>query len=180
MDMMDRDRVHFDKAAFLVLDEADRMLDMGFEPQIRKIVDHETMPSADATYQGEFTRRTLMYSATFPDEIQNLAQDFLYEYIFLAVGRVGSTTALITQQLKYVESAHKTDELLDLIPTLKGKTLVFTAKKRTADTLEGILCRNNFPAITIHGDKTREQREYALKQFRSGDTNIMVATDVAA
>lgn len=180
MDMMDRGRIALQKVGFLVLDEADRMLDMGFEPQIRKIVDDETMPPAFGHHPDDFTRRTLMYSATFPDEIQNLAQDFLHEYIFLAVGRVGSTTALITQQLKYVESAHKTDELLDLIPTLKGKTLVFTATKRTADSIEGILCRNRYSAITIHGDKTQEQREYALKQFRSGDTNIMVATDVAA
>merc|ERR1719203_120179 len=138
------------------------------------------MPPASSDYSDTFTRRMLMYSATFPDEIQNLAQDFLHDYIFLAVGRVGSTTALITQQLKYVESAHKTDELLDLIPTLKGKTLVFTATKRTADSIEGILCRNQYSAITIHGDKTQEQREYALKQFRSGECNIMVATDVAA
>lgn len=180
MDMMDRGRIALDKVGFIVLDEADRMLDMGFEPQIRKIVDHETMPPAYSDFPEEFTRRMLMYSATFPDEIQNLAQDFLHEYIFLAVGRVGSTTALITQQLKYVESQHKTDELLDLIPTLKGKTLVFTATKRTADSIESILCRNQFRAITIHGDKTQEQREYALQQFRSGDCNIMVATDVAA
>merc|ERR1719203_2391317 len=138
------------------------------------------MPPASSDYSDTFTRRMLMYSATFPDEIQNLAQDFLHDYIFLAVGRVGSTTALITQQLKYVESAHKTDELLDLIPTLKGKTLVFTATKRTADSIEGILCRNQYSAITIHGDKTQEQREYALKQFRSGECNVMVATDVAA
>ena len=77
------------------------MLDMGFEPQIRKIVDDETMPAAFGHHPDDFTRRTLMYSATFPDEIQNLAQDFLHEYIFLAVGRVGSTTALITQQVIY-------------------------------------------------------------------------------
>jgi len=180
MDMMDRGRIALDKVGFLVLDEADRMLDMGFEPQIRKIVDDQTMPPADSEYDDVFTRRTLMYSATFPDEIQNLAQDFLHDYIFLAVGRVGSTTALITQQLKYVDTNDKTDELLDLIPTLKGKTLVFTAKKRTADSLESILCRNGWTAITIHGDKSQEQREYALKQFRSGDCNFLVATDVAA
>merc|ERR1719499_1881783 len=121
-----------------------------------------------------------MYSATFPDEIQALAQDFLVNYIFLAVGRVGSTTALITQQLKYVETHNKTAELLDLIPQISGKTLVFTATKRTADNIEMILCREGHKAITIHGDKSQHEREYALKQFRDGDCNIMVATDVAA
>lgn len=178
-DMMDRGKVVLDKVAFLVMDEADRMLDMGFEPQIRQIVDHMTMPPA-VSENGGLCRRTLMYSATFPDEIQALAQDFLHDYIFLAVGRVGSTTNLITQQLKYVETANKTAELLDLIPTINGKCLVFTATKRTADTIEGILCRQGHKAITIHGDKSQSEREFALHAFRDGDTNLLVATDVAA
>ena len=91
-----------------MLDEADRMLDMGFEPQIRRIVEQDTMPKT-----GD--RQTLMFSATFPKEIQMLARDFLENYIFLAVGRVGSTSENITQKIVWVEEHDKRSFLLDLL-----------------------------------------------------------------
>lgn len=91
-----------------MLDEADRMLDMGFEPQIRRIVEQDTMPAT-----GE--RQTLMFSATFPKEIQMLARDFLDNYIFLAVGRVGSTSENITQKIVWVDEHDKRSYLLDLL-----------------------------------------------------------------
>jgi ATP-dependent RNA helicase DDX3X len=96
VDMLERGRVALDCVKFLVLDEADRMLDMGFEPQIRAVVEQFSMP---------VERQTLMFSATFPVEIQRLASDFLRDYIFLAVGRVGSTTDNITQQIRWVRPA---------------------------------------------------------------------------
>lgn len=92
LDMIDRGRIGLDYCRYLVLDEADRMLDMGFEIQIRRIVEKESMPRT-----GD--RQTLMFSATFPHPIQMLARDFLDNYIFLAVGRVGSTSENITQKV---------------------------------------------------------------------------------
>ena len=98
VDFVERARITLSGVSYLVFDEADRMLDMGFEPQIRRIVEEEDMPTSE-------TRQTLMFSATFPKEIQRLASDFLQDYVFLAVGRVGATTESITQKLEYASLA---------------------------------------------------------------------------
>ena len=139
VDLVERGKVGLDYCRFLILDEADRMLDMGFEPQIRRIVEQDTMPKT-----GD--RQTLMFSATFPKEIQVspranynlklhssviinellpqvLARDFLHDYIFLAVGRVGSTSENITQKVVWVEEDDKRSFLLDLI-NASGKIIL--------------------------------------------------------
>ena len=174
VDLLERGRISLENIQYLVLDEADRMLDMGFEPQIRRIVEQEGMP-------GVQDRQTLMFSATFPRDIQMLARDFLKDYIFLSVGRVGSTSENITQTILYVEDEDKKSLLLDLLSAdKKGLTLVFVETKRMADALTDFLIHQNFPATSIHGDRTQRERERALESFRSGATPIMVATAVAA
>ncbi|XP_015691173.2 DEAD-box ATP-dependent RNA helicase 37 [Oryza brachyantha] len=181
MDLLERARVSLQMVNFLALDEADRMLDMGFEPQIRKIVEQMDMPPRGV-------RQTMLFSATFPKEIQRMASDFLAEYIFLAVGRVGSSTDLIAQRVEFVLEADKRSYLMDLLHAQKangahGKqalTLVFVETKRGADALENWLFTNGFPATSIHGDRSQQEREYALRSFKSGATPILVATDVAA
>jgi ATP-dependent RNA helicase DDX3X len=172
-DLIERGKVSLEQVHYLALDEADRMLDMGFEPQIRRIVEGENMPRT-----GE--RQTLLFSATFPKEIQRLAADFLANYVFLAVGRVGSSTDLIVQHIEYVAANDKRQTLLDLVGTVEGLTLVFVETKRGADALEDYLIRNGFAATSIHGDRSQAEREMALRNFRSGRTPILVATDVAA
>ncbi|KAJ1306622.1 hypothetical protein OPQ81_007619 [Rhizoctonia solani] len=175
VDLIERGRISLANVQYLVLDEADRMLDMGFEPQIRRIVQGEDMP-------GVMDRQTLMFSATFPRDIQLLAKDFLKEYIFLSVGRVGSTSENITQKIEYVEDQDKRSVLLDILHSEPkgGLTLVFVETKRMADMLSEYLMNNRFPATSIHGDRTQRERELALSTFRSGRTPIMVATAVAA
>jgi len=175
VDMMERGRVGLDYCKFLVLDEADRMLDMGFEPQIRRIVQKDSMPGAGK-------RETLMFSATFPREIQMLAKDFLHNYIFLAVGRVGSTSENITQKVVWVEETEKRSYLLDLINATgpDSLTLVFVETKKGADALEEFLVVEGFPATSIHGDRSQREREDALRAFRNGEKPILVATAVAA
>ncbi|XP_046459321.1 ATP-dependent RNA helicase DDX3X-like isoform X2 [Daphnia pulex] len=189
VDMLERGKIGLEHCNFLVLDEADRMLDMGFEPQIRRIVEQDTMPKT-----GD--RQTLMFSATFPKEIQMLARDFLENYIFLAVGRVGSTSENITQKIVWVEEHDKRSFLLDLLNASglnkfnsqvetestehEQLTLVFVETKRGADALEEFLYRDGYPVTSIHGDRSQREREDALKRFRSGKTPILVATAVAA
>ncbi|KAF8328363.1 P-loop containing nucleoside triphosphate hydrolase protein [Cantharellus anzutake] len=175
VDLIERGRISLQNIRYLVLDEADRMLDMGFEPQIRRIVQGEDMP-------GVRQRQTLMFSATFPREIQMLAKDFLKDYVFLSVGRVGSTSENITQKIEYVEDHDKRSVLLDIlhVSDASGLTLIFVETKRSADALSDFLMSHHFPATSIHGDRTQREREMALNTFRSGRTPIMVATAVAA
>uniref|UniRef100_A0A8D3D270 RNA helicase n=1 Tax=Scophthalmus maximus TaxID=52904 RepID=A0A8D3D270_SCOMX len=192
VDMMKRGKIGLDYCNYLILDEADRMLDMGFEPQIRRIVEQDTMPPKGV-------RQTMMFSATFPKEIQILARDFLDDYIFLAVGRVGSTSENITQKVVWVEDTDKRSFLLDLLnatvipsevqesvteaPEKPGKeslTLVFVETKKGADALEDFLYREGYACTSIHGDRSQRDREEALHQFRSGRCPILVATAVAA
>lgn len=180
VDMLGRGKIGLHNCRYLVLDEADRMLDMGFEPQIRRIVQEDTMPPT-----GE--RQTLMFSATFPKEIQMLARDFLSNYIFLAVGRVGSTSENITQKIVWVEEHDKRSYLLDLLEagnfsdsSAESLSLIFVETKKGADMLEEYLHQMGYPVTSIHGDRTQREREEALRRFRAGKAPILVATAVAA
>lgn len=146
------------------------------QPQIRRIVLENDMPAKES-------RQTFLFSATFPVPIQTLAKEFLREYVWIGVGRVGSTVDNIKQQILSATS-DPYDKMRLLIPCLdqtNGRTLIFVQKKKTASWL--CECLNKQYRITaeeIHGDRTQTQRENALKQFREGNVRILVATDVAA
>ncbi len=174
VDLIERGRLSMENVKFMVLDEADRMLDMGFEPQIRRIVEQEGMPHRE-------DRQTMMFSATFPANIQRLASDFMGDYIFLTVGRVGAASENVTQTVEYVEQNDKLDQLMKFLLTIEeGLILIFVETKRNCDFVEDVLCERGFPAASIHGDKSQREREDALRNFKSGRTPVLVATDVAA
>jgi len=172
-DFMERGKVTLQYVMYFIMDEADRMLDMGFEPQIRRIVEEEDMRRG---------RQTIMFSATFPREIQQLAQDFLTNYIFLSVGRVGAANEKITQTVRYVDDHLKVRYLVKMLEeqTEAGLTLIFVETKRMADELEDHLHREGFPVVSIHGDRAQNEREEALRLFKAQELPIMVATGVAS
>jgi len=175
IDCMERGCITLSHIRFLILDEADRMLDMGFGPQIRKIVEDKDMP--DKKY-----RQTLLFSATFPREIQTLAASFLKDYVFVTVGKTGKTCDTIKQQFVYVEQdeSRKTALVSALLQT-PGLTLVFVERKKDASWLEKFLrFEQKIPCTAIHGDKDQNQRMIALKSFATGKIPILIATNVAA
>jgi len=174
VDLMERGRIGMENISFLVLDEADRMLDMGFEPQIRRIVEEAGMPQPPE-------RQTMMFSATFPANIQRLASDFMRDYVFLTVGRVGSASKDVAQTVEFVEEHDKLEVLMRFLLTIEdGLILIFVETKRACDYIEDVLCGRGFPACSIHGDKSQREREEALRAFKRGVTPVMVATDVAS
>jgi len=174
MDFASNNYVSLKSVKFLILDEADRMLDMGFERDVRRIV--------QLGVQKE--RQTLMFSATFPAEVQRLATDFLTKnYLFLSVGVVGAANSDVEQMVLRVsqfDKREKLEEILNADDTVAQKTLVFVKLKRTADFLATYLSQVGFPCTSIHGDRMQFEREKALKDFKSGACPILVATDVAA
>jgi len=173
-DFIDRGRISLSQVQYLVLDEADRMLDMGFEPIISKIV-------GSANLQPKGKRQTLMLSATFPEKIQNLAANYLDDYIFVTVGVVGSASTDINQSILEIPSSEKRSKLEEiLLESGENRILVFVETKRSADFLASFLSQRKFPTTSINGDRSQEERECALKDFRSGRAPVLIATAVAA
>lgn len=174
-DMYERRTLSLSLVHFLILDEADGMLDMGFEPQVRQIVEHTDMRRSG--------RQSMMFSATFSKVVQLLACDFLNDHLFLTVGGVGKCDALITQKVMYAEEDTKMRSLEKALKDYQqvGKlTLIFVGTKKDADTLETDLYAKNIPVAAIHGDRTYDDRKKALAAFKSGNNPVLIATDVMA
>lgn len=160
------------RATYLVLDEADRMFDLGFEPQIRSIVG-----------QIRPDRQTLLFSATMPYKVERLAREILTDPIRVTVGEVGRANEDITQLVHVIPSdAEKMPWLLEKLPSLidDGDVLVFASKKATVDEIESQLVQKGFKVAALHGDKDQASRMDTLQKFKSGIYHVLVATDVAA
>ncbi|KAK7101265.1 hypothetical protein V1264_024070 [Littorina saxatilis] len=174
LDFIEKGKISLAKTKFLILDEADRMLDMGFEPCIRKLVDTLGLPP-------KTQRQTLMFSATFKAEIQRLAADFLNDYLFITVGIVGGACSDVEQTFLEVDRLQKREYLCDILNTAgTQRVLVFVGQKRNADFLASYLSQTGYPTTSIHGDRLQREREEALRDFKSAKTPVMIATNVAA
>ncbi|PWW80799.1 DEAD-domain-containing protein [Tuber magnatum] len=176
-DFIERGRIlSLRRLKFVVIDEADEMLDMGFEPQIRKLLQSSGNANEDDDQQ------VLMFSATFQKAIRKLARDFLSDdFIHIKVGRIGSTHENITQRVLWVDELRKKEAIYDLLCTAPpARTLIFVNHKRVADSLDDYLYNLKLPTTSIHGDRTQREREDAILAFRSGKCPIMIATPIAA
>ncbi|XP_072127937.1 probable ATP-dependent RNA helicase DDX17 isoform X2 [Mobula birostris] len=174
IDFLEAGKTNLRRCTYLVLDEADRMLDMGFEPQIRKIVE-----------QIRPDRQTLMWSATWPKEVRQLAEDFLRDYIQINVGALElSANHNILQIVDVCQETEKDLKLLHLLEEImaekENKTIIFVETKRRCDDLTRRMRRDGWPAMCIHGDKSQPERDWVLNEFRSGKAPILIATDVAS
>ncbi|ETN42484.1 ATP-dependent RNA helicase dbp2 [Cyphellophora europaea CBS 101466] len=174
IDMLEAGKTNLRRVTYLVLDEADRMLDMGFEPQIRKIIG-----------QIRPDRQTLMWSATWPKDVRQLASDYLNDYIQVNIGSMDlSANHRITQIVEVVSEFEKRDRMTKHMEAVmedrENKILIFTGTKRVADEITRFLRQDGWPALSIHGDKQQQERDWVLNEFKTGKSPIMVATDVAS
>uniref|UniRef100_A0A096LTR3 RNA helicase n=1 Tax=Poecilia formosa TaxID=48698 RepID=A0A096LTR3_POEFO len=174
IDFLEAGKTNLRRCTYLVLDEADRMLDMGFEPQIRKIVE-----------QIRPDRQTLMWSATWPKEVRQLAEDFLREYIQINIGALElSANHNILQIVDVCMETEKDNKLIQLMEEImaekENKTIIFVETKKRCDDLTRRMRRDGWPAMCIHGDKSQPERDWVLTEFRSGKAPILIATDVAS
>ena len=170
LDHVGQKSVNLGQVEILVLDEADRMLDMGFIPDVRRII--ELLPAR---------RQNLLFSATFSEEIRRLSQEFLRDPVTVEVAARNTAAEGVAQVLYPVDSSRKEDLLIHLIRRDKmAQVLVFVRSKLGAARLATYLDRRGVAAIAIHGDRTQPERTRALADFRRGEVTVLVATDVAS
>jgi ATP-dependent RNA helicase RhlE len=170
LDLMQQRCVQFDKLTHFVLDEADRMLDMGFLPDVKRII--KALP---------VERQTLLFSATMPDDIARLSGSILKDPLRVTVTPVASTVERIEQRVMFVDTANKRAALVAFLADRAVKrVLVFTRTKHGANRVVEQLSKSGVLAEAIHGNKSQSARQRALEGFRAGRVRVLVATDIAA
>uniref|UniRef100_T1GC48 RNA helicase n=1 Tax=Megaselia scalaris TaxID=36166 RepID=T1GC48_MEGSC len=169
MDMLDKKIITLDVCRYLCMDEADRMIDMGFEEDVRTIFSY---------FRGQ--RQTLLFSATMPKKIQNFARSALVKPITINVGRAGSASLNVKQEVEYVKQEAKIVYLLECLQKTAPPVLIFAEKKQDVDSIHEYLLLKGVEAVAIHGGKDQEERIRAVESYREGKKDVLVATDVAS
>jgi len=169
MDMLNKKMVRLDVCRYLCIDEADRMVDMGFEEDIRNIFSY---------FKAQ--RQTLLFSATMPKKIQNFARSALVKPITINVGRAGAASLNVVQEVEYVKPEARVVYILECLKKTSPPVLIFAEKKQDVDAIQEYLLLKGVQAVATHGGKDQEERSRAVDAFRSGEKDVMVATDVAS
>ncbi|CAE6476651.1 unnamed protein product [Rhizoctonia solani] len=169
MDMLEKRKFTLDSCRYLCMDEADRMIDLGFEEDVRTIM-------------GFFKhqRQTLLFSATMPRKIQDFAQQSLIQPILVNVGRAGAANLDVLQVVEYVKQEAKMVYLLECLQKTPPPVIIFSENKNEVDDIQEYLLLKGVEAVAIHGSKSQEERQYAIKSFKSGAKDVMVASGVAS
>jgi len=184
IDFIKSRRVSFNLVKYLIIDEADRLLDMGFEPQLNNIVFDYDLRSKDK-------RLNLMFSATLEDDVKTIARKFMNEYYFIHTNTEVKASQNVTQMILYAKEEEKIIQLHQFLQKIKGSIiskinifnsiiLVFLDTKRGVENLNHFLEKSNYNVIAIHGDKKQFQRQAAIQKFTNGEVPILIATDVAS
>lgn len=169
MDMLNKKMLRLDICRYLCLDEADRMIDMGFEEDVRTIFSY---------FKGQ--RQTLLFSATMPKKIQNFAKSALVQPVTVNVGRAGAASRNIVQDVEYVKTEAKVVFVLECLQKTPPPVLIFAERKQDVDAIHEYLLLKGVQAVSTHGGKDQEERTRAVQQFKSGEKDVLVATDVAS
>ncbi len=170
LDLLSQRALNLDRVGIFVLDEADRMLDMGFAPDVKRIA--KLLPSK---------RQSMLFSATMPDEIRELAESLLRDPVRIEVTPSATTAERISQRICHVSATRKNELLVHLLrESPEGLALVFTRTKHGANRLATRLAEDGYRATALHGNKSQAARQKALEEFRSGKAKVLVATDIAS
>ncbi|EFJ07913.1 hypothetical protein SELMODRAFT_132834 [Selaginella moellendorffii] len=168
-DMLAKKKMNLDRCKYLTLDEADRLIDLGFEEDIREVFDH---------FKAQ--RQTLLFSATMPKKIQNFAKSALVKPVVVNVGRAGAANLDVIQEVEYVKQEAKIVYLLECLQKTPPPVLIFCENKSDVDDIHEYLLVKGVGAVAIHGGKDQEEREYAIASFKQGKKDVLVATDIAS
>lgn len=168
-DMLERKRLRLDLCNYLCLDEADRMMDMGFEEDVRHIMSFFTQQ-----------RQTLLFSATMPKKILDFAEQSLIKPVIVNVGRAGAASLDVIQDVEYVDPDEKMVYLLETLQKTAPPVIIFSDNKQEVDDIYEYLLRKGVEVVAIHGSKSQEEREYAVESFKKGTKDVMVASGVAS
>ncbi|KAF8738611.1 hypothetical protein AX14_010908 [Amanita brunnescens Koide BX004] len=169
IDMLEKKRFTLNNCKFLCMDEADRMIDLGFEDDVRNIM---------SFFKRQ--RQTLLFSATMPRKIQEFAQQSLTKPVLVNVGRAGAANLDVLQVVEYVKQEAKMVYLLECLQKTPPPVIIFSENKNEVDDIQEYLLLKGVEAVAIHGSKTQEERQYAIKAFKSGAKDVMVASGVAS
>lgn len=169
IDHLKRRSLHLKRCEILVLDEGDRMLDMGFAPQLNEILKHLPMK-----------RQSSLFTATLPKKVEELATKYLFQPQKISVGRVSKPVSKIRQSVVQVTFKQKDERIIDELNQRSGSVIVFLKTQRRTDILAKTLTQYGFAVDLIHGGRTQGQRNRAIESFKSGKSRILCATDVAA